>query len=168
MYTNKTIGSNSKGDNGRKNKLLNGNGSKRRKINHISGGSNDRYQYDRNDGDEIDEDDVIIDEQDRIHQQQEEERKKKILEAIKPKTVRINSSTTQTRSNGIDALCIDHTSSDTLVSIATRNGVVQEWSVEKKQVIAETKLQHFSVPNAMTKTKSPLKKQRIPIFSKAF
>ena len=30
---------------------------------------------------------------------------------------------------------------------------MQEWSMERKTIIAQTKLQHFNVPNAMTKTK---------------
>ncbi len=149
---------NNKGNSSRKIKSLNGSSSKRRKINHSGGGSNSGFTNDQNDDDEIDEDDVIIDEEDRVYQQQEKERKKKLIEAIKPKTVRINSSTTQTRSNGIDALCINRTSDDALISIATRSGIVQEWSMKKKQVLAETKLQHFNVPNAMNRAKSPLKK----------
>ena len=124
--------------------------SKRRKMN-----NGDRH----NDIEDEGEEDVIIDEQDRIDQQREKERKKKLMEAIKPKTIRINGSTTQERNNGIDALCIDRNARNgTIVSIATRSGIVQEWSTERKKIIAQTKLQHFNVPNAMTKTKSPTKK----------
>ena len=105
--------------------------------------------------------DVVIDEQDRIHLEEEKERKKKFIAAIKPRSTRINPATTQARSVGIDALCVEQNNEteDTFVTVATRNGIVQEWSLQKQQMIAQTKLQHFNVPGAMTKMKSPSRRK---------
>ena len=50
---------------------------------------------------------TLIDEQDRIHLEEEKERKKKFIAAIKPRSTRINPATSQARSVGIDALCVE-------------------------------------------------------------
>ena len=101
--------------------------------------------------------DVVIDEQDRIHLEEEKEMKKKFIAAIKPRSTRINPATSQARSVGIDALCVEQNkeTEDTFVTVATRNGIVQEWSLQKQQMIAQTKLQHFTVPGAYDKNEKP-------------